>query len=482
MCRLYFNSKRDYLRTMSDTKNLGFYALLALTVSSMIGSGIFAISSDMASVAALGPVLVSWLITGFGITMLAMTFLYINNRSPHIETGLVGYIKDGFGSYVAFNAAWGYWISAFLGNVAFAILLAEAFAIWFPVFNDSVVKLIFYTAVNFIIFAITAKGVKEAAFINTVLMFVKITPIFAFCAIAVFAFNFSKIDITFWGEDLGLGSIFDQVKNTMLITLWAFIGIEGAVMFTSRAKKRSHVGIATVAGVLLVLVLLMIVSIAPYGIMPYNELTNLENPAMAGILGYIVGDYGRTFIGVTVIVSIIGAFISWILVTSEILYAAAKQEDAPKQLAKDNKAKAPINALIVTVVAQQIFFITIFFGDSSFQAAYSLATSMILVPYLFVSLYGVVLIFRAKSNITAFEILAFVSSSLFCAWLVYAAGLKYLLLSAIMYSLIIVIYIYTRKQINKPIFNNKIELAVAVVTIIVGIYAIFEVYQGNLTL
>jgi arginine:ornithine antiporter / lysine permease len=43
--------------------------------------------------------------------------------------------------------------------------------------------------------------------------------------------------------------VLDQVKSTMLVTLWVFIGIEGASVYSARAAKRTDVGRATVVGV-----------------------------------------------------------------------------------------------------------------------------------------------------------------------------------------------------------------------------------------
>ena len=43
-------------------------------------------------------------------------------------------------------------------------------------------------------------------------------------------------------RDGNLGSILHQVKSTMLVTLWVFIGIEGASVYSARAARRSDVG------------------------------------------------------------------------------------------------------------------------------------------------------------------------------------------------------------------------------------------------
>lgn len=54
-----------------------------------------------------------------------------------------------------------------------------------------------------------------------------------------------------WGTQDGgfhFNKVFPQVKNSMLVTVWVFIGVEGAVVFSSRARRKSDVGKATVIG------------------------------------------------------------------------------------------------------------------------------------------------------------------------------------------------------------------------------------------
>ncbi|MCG4788830.1 arginine-ornithine antiporter, partial [Roseburia faecis] len=67
--------------------------------------------------------------------------------------------------------------------------------------------------------------------------------------IALFAFKLDIFTSDIWGvKNPDLGSVMDQVRNMMLVTVWGFIGIEGASIFSSRAEKRSDVGRATVIG------------------------------------------------------------------------------------------------------------------------------------------------------------------------------------------------------------------------------------------
>ena len=121
--------------TRRSVSGLALPALTALVVGSMIGSGIFALPSQMAGSAAPGPLLIGWLITGAGMLMLAFVFQGLAQRRPDVDGGVYGYARAGFGEYVGFTSAWGYWISAWVGNVAYLVLLMSTLGYWFDGFE-----------------------------------------------------------------------------------------------------------------------------------------------------------------------------------------------------------------------------------------------------------------------------------------------------------------------------------------------------------
>ena len=110
---------------------LALPALVAIVVGSMIGSGIFALPSQMASSAAPGPLLIGWTVTGVGMLMLAFVFQTLARRKPEVDGGVYGYARSGFREYVGFTSAWGYWVSAWVGNVAYLVLLMSTLGYWF---------------------------------------------------------------------------------------------------------------------------------------------------------------------------------------------------------------------------------------------------------------------------------------------------------------------------------------------------------------
>lgn len=100
-----------------------------------------------------------------------------------------------------------------------------------------------------IFYALIARGVQEAAAINKIVTYAKIVPILTFVVVAIFALKAHVFTANFWGgEPRNAGALFGQVRATMLITVFVFLGIEGASVYSRYARKRSDVGKAAVLG------------------------------------------------------------------------------------------------------------------------------------------------------------------------------------------------------------------------------------------
>src|SRR5690349_18438032 len=271
--------------------------LVALVVGSMIGGGVFNLPRDMSVAASPGAIVIGWLITGIGMLMLAFVYQGIAVRKPALNAGPYAYAKAGFGDFVGFNSAWGYWLSAFLGNVAYAVAIFSALSYFFPVFGggNNLPSILGASVCLWLIHALVLKGIKQAAFVNVVTTIAKLVPLFIL--VAVIALHWDKFTFNFWGGGDaqgagGLGPIIDQVKSTMLVTLWVFIGIEGASVYSARAARRSDVGRATIVGFSGALGLYVLVSLLATGILSQPELAGLKVPSMAGVFEPLVGAWG----------------------------------------------------------------------------------------------------------------------------------------------------------------------------------------------
>ncbi|KJZ49665.1 MULTISPECIES: arginine-ornithine antiporter [Pseudomonas] len=464
-------------------------ALVALVVGSMIGGGIFSLPQNMAASADVGAVLIGWVITAIGMLTLAFVFQTLANRKPDLDGGVYAYAKAGFGDYMGFSSAWGYWISAWLGNVGYFVLLFSTLGYFFPIFGEGntpaavIGASVLLWAVHFLVL----RGIKEAAFINLVTTVAKVVPLVLFVLIAVFAFKLDIFTADIWGvKNPDLGSVMNQVRNMMLVTVWVFIGIEGASIFSSRAEKRSDVGKATVIGFITVLLFLMLVNVLSLGIMTQPELAKLQNPSMAAVLEHVVGHWGAVLISVGLIISLLGALLSWVLLCAEIMFAAAKDHTMPEFLRKENANHVPVNALWLTNAMVQIFLVITLFSASTYLSLIYLATSMILVPYLWSAAYALLLAVRGETYETALaerkkDLFIGAVALIYAVWLLYAGGTKYLLLSALLYAPGAILFAKAKRELGKPIFTNVEKLIFAAV-VAGALVAAYGLYDGFLTL
>ncbi|MBR6675619.1 MAG: amino acid permease [Alphaproteobacteria bacterium] len=249
--------KNKTKKSMTTTGKLGVLGLAAIVVSSMVGGGIFSLPQNMAQSASVGAVILAWIITGIGMFFIANTFRILADAKPNLTSGIYMYAREGFGSYMGFNIGWSYWLCQIFGNVGYAVITMDALNYFFPHMftggnnlNSIIGGSILIWGFNWLVL----RGVKQAAVINLIATIAKLVPLVLFIIITAFVFNIDKFDFDFWGETVmghkGLGALDSQIKSTMLVTLWAFIGIEGAVVLSGRAEKPSDVGKATVMGFL----------------------------------------------------------------------------------------------------------------------------------------------------------------------------------------------------------------------------------------
>ena len=466
-------------------RKLGLGLLTALVVGSIIGSGIFGLPQNMAAGAGAGAILIGWGITGVGMLSLALLYQRLALRAPELNNGVYAYARAAAGDYVGFNSAWGYWVSAWIGNVGYLVAAFGALGYFYPAFGEgnTMAAVIGASLVLWVVHALVLRGIQGAAVLNAVVTLAKVAPLVLFIVLVALAFNTETFTLAFWG-DTALGSVLDQVKSTMLVTVWVFIGIEGASVYSARALKRADVGRATVAGFAITLVLLMAVSLLSLGILKQPDLAGLKNPSMAGVLERAVGTWGAVLIYIGLIVSVGGGFLAWTLLAAESLFTPAGDGVMPRGLAKQNAHGVPANAMWLTSGMVQVFLLVTLFSKASYLALISLSTAMILLPYLFSAVYGVMVGSRgggAAAAQRATDVPMALLATVYCAWLLYAAGPKYLLLSALLYAPGALVYIVAKREQGKPVFSS-IEWAVFAGLVLLALIAGYLLYAGKLAL
>ena len=106
-----------------------------MVVGSMIGSGVFLLPRRFGTETGVLGAIIAWTIAGTGMLMLAFVFQRLAMRKPDLDAGIFAYAKAGFGDYVGFNSAIGYWASACAGNTSYWVLITATMSAVVPAFG-----------------------------------------------------------------------------------------------------------------------------------------------------------------------------------------------------------------------------------------------------------------------------------------------------------------------------------------------------------
>ncbi len=470
---------------MSTVVKMTRTQLTAMVVGGMIGAGIFSLPRTFAG--ATGPfgAVVAWLIAGSGMYMLARVFQMLAERKPELDAGVFAYAKEGFGDYPGFLSAFGYWIGSCIGNVSYWVLIKSTLGAFFPVFGDgNTVAAIVVASIGIWMFHfMILRGVQQAAAINKIVTIAKIIPIVVFLVIMAFAADMGLFQLNFYGGDL-TGSVFDQVRATMLVTVFVFLGIEGASVYSRYAKDRKDVGAATVTGFLVVTTLMVLVTLLPFAVLPRADIAGMRQPSMAALLEAVVGHWGAVFVSVGLLISVLGAYLTWSLICAEVLSAAARTKDMPAVFARENANGVPSAALWATNIIIQLIVITTYWSRDAFSLMLNLTSAISLIPFLLVAAYGLQVTKRGETydqrpNERSRDLVIAILATIYTAFLLYAGGIKFIVLSAVLYAPGSVLYFWARREQGEKIFtkvSDYIILGVATVMAVVGIYWIATGY------
>jgi arginine:ornithine antiporter/lysine permease len=288
---------------------------------------------------------------------------------------------------------------------------------------------------------------------------------------SVFADNFNPTT--------SYGSLFDQVKGTMLVTVFVFLGVEGASVYSRHAKRREDVGRATILGFVSVLCVFASVTIVSYGIMPLDEIAELRQPSMAGVLEAAVGEWGANFVSVGLIVSVLGAYLAWTLMAAEVLFVAAGDDDMPRFLGRTNAAEVPAAALLLTTILIQVILVVTLFSEDAFNFALDLTSALSLIPFILAAGYALKLAITKETygeNPDGWrrELIVGLLATIYTVFLLFAAGPKFLLVSFIIYAPATILFVMARREQGRRLFSPRelVILAVSVVGAVSGIVAL----------
>ena len=463
-----------------EEKKLGLFPLVAAILAGMIGSGVYDIGYQLASVASPGGAILAWIICFVGMLFLVLSLQNLLEKEPEGD-GIYIYARKVAGPIGEFMSAWGYWVSGWIGNIAFATIMMIALGTFFPALGDTGASwpaIAIASIVLWGIFFFIRQGVESAMVINSIITILKIVPLAVFVIVTVTSFDFSVFTQDFWtnfagnaaaaGEGFSLESVFSQATNSMLSIIWLFMGIEYAALMSSRAKSKSIASKASILGLLVGTLLLFVMSMLPYGLYSADELVALGEPCVGKVLVDFIGPVGAGFVGGAMILSIFGSWINYTYGPTESLQTLSEHGLLTERWGRKNAHGVASFSLLITTVLCQLLLITMHFTEDAYNFGFSMSGSAILVTWTFIVLYNFV---RAVKNPhekgrTKNLVIGGIGT-LYMLYAMMVSGFAYILLLSIPFAIGLGFYFNARKKAgDEHVFSAKEKIVVAAVILV----------------
>ena len=360
----------------TTTKKMGFWQCWGMSVGVMIGSGIFLLPTVLAPYGWIS--LLGWLLTCSGTIVLSLVLARLAGTTDHAG-GPYAYVKESFGDLAGFLIGWGYWVGVVFGVTAIAVGFAGYMGSVFPIFAaNSLTQALVAAAGIGVLTWVNVKGVSEAATVQLVMTILKIIPLIVIIGLGIIygdidnfpAFNPQGLPVT------------QALASTALLTMWAFIGIEAAVIATDDVENpKKTIPIAVVSAAVTVSCLYVGASIAIMFLVPSDVLALSESPFVDAASH--MGTGGALLIGIGALISTAGALNGNIFVMGQMAMAVAADGLAPAVIAKKNRGGAPAGVLIVSSVFSTALLVLNFTEGlvGAFSFLISMSTLSILAPY-----------------------------------------------------------------------------------------------------
>jgi arginine:ornithine antiporter/lysine permease len=239
-------------------------------------------------------------------------------------------------------------------------------------------------------------------------------------------------------------------------------------------------------GFLIVTSLMVLVTMLPYAVLPRAEIADMRQPSMAAVLEAVVGHWGAIFVSIGLLVSVLGAYLAWSLICTEVLSAAGRTRDMPALFGTENENKVPAAALWLTNVVVQLFVISTYWSRDAFALMLNLTSVMNLIPFFLVAAYGLLLVkrgetFEKRPDERRRNLIFAGIAVIYTLFLIYAAGMKYLLLAAILYAPGTALYFWARLERKAKVFT-PVEWGIFIAAVIGAAVGIHGLATGYITI
>lgn len=373
-----------------------------LVIGSMIGSGIFIVSADIARrVGSPGWLIAAWVITGFITLTAALSYGELSGMYPKAG-GQYVYLREAFGKLFGFLYGWAFLAVIQTGTIAaVGVAFGKFLGYLVPSLGEENVLLgpisvtenfqfsihaaqLVGIGIIVLLTAINTSGVKSGKWIQFIFTFAKMAAMAALIIFGFMAFSDSTVwqgnwngawlaqDISFDSASgainkigLDTGALISALCVAMVGTIFSSDAWNNVTFIAGEIKKpERNIGLSLFIGTLVVTCLYVAMNLMYLNVLSITEIANAEKDrvALAAALK-IFGGFGTTFIAVMIMVSTFGCNNGLILSGARVYYTMANDKLFFRRAGTLNKNGVPALALWVQCVWACVLCLSGRYGD-----------------------------------------------------------------------------------------------------------------------
>ncbi|AMM22435.1 transporter [Frondihabitans sp. PAMC 28766] len=348
-----------------------------MVVGSVIGTGVFALPSALAS---FGPIsLIAFALVTVGALALALVFGRLSIRIPG-SGGPYLYARAAFGDFAGFLNAWSYWVTAWAGNAPIVVALTGYVEVFVNRDHSIVGSIVIAVIALWIPVVVNLSGVRSMGAAQMVLTILKIVPLALVALVGLFFVN----PANFGPFDSSGTTVFGALAGAGAVALFAYLGIETASVAAGRVKNPTkNVPRATIWGTIICAIVYLLGTLAVFGTVSNAHLRTSTAPFSDAATVIFGGTWAGDIVALAAIVSGIGCLIAWTFIVGEMPNAAAKDGMFPAVFAKERRGVPVLGILVSTILATLLTVVAYTSFQEVFTTVVLLTVFTSVVPYLF---------------------------------------------------------------------------------------------------
>lgn len=425
-------------------KKLGLATATSLVIGNMIGAGVFMLPAALGQYGGIG--LFGWLISAGGALALSIIFGKLSQFLPDKGGGPYVYSRAGFGDFIGFLVAWGYWISIWITNASIAIALIGYLSVFIPVLGESIPAVLTGLGVLWFLTWVNTLKISRVGALQVLTTVLKVLPLLLVAVGGLFFINLDHFEPFNISGESNLAAII----AASTLTLFAFQGLESASIASDKIVDSTNVvSLATRLGVVITIVIYILGSASVMGIVPPEQLAISKAP-FADAAEIMWGGWARYLVAGGAVISTFGALSGWIFLQGQLPRAIAQDKLFPALFEKENKNSAPVLGIVISSVLASILMIMNFQKGlvKAFEFMILLSTLSCLIPYVFSTLsFGLFVITDRYGKVARFGYLtAAIIALTFSLWAIVGSGLNVVLWGLVLLAAGVPIFFWMKKR------------------------------------